>query len=1457
MSSFKDIFSSYINNLNNISQTILNAEVKTVNLNAKKKSIVVDLEFASLVSTKELINIEKQLQSSKLSLEIVNLTPKFNKDLFNIDYLNELIIFFTKNMIVESNILSDATFKIEENELTIFLKKGGASYLIASNFSQNFSKYILNTFGINYNISYDGVLVTQKDGNAINEKYNAIIEKTKREKEIKEVKEEEEKKENAMQASEDRKNKVATEIEVRKGEFLNPTISHSTIKPLYGKVLRDKPTTIQSLTPDNQNVTVWGDIFNIDTKVTKTNRHIITYQITDYTSSIVVKVFDKAENCEVLSEIKNGKTIVVNGKYEYDPFLKDMCISAKCIGTAKKVKTVDNAVKKRVELHLHTKMSSMDGLVDVKEVINKAYEWGHKAIAITDHGVAQAFPDAMSAVEKINSENPENQFKVIYGTEAYFANDLESVVTGKSDMSIDGECICFDLETTGLNSKKEAITQIAAVRVKNGQIHDSFNTYVNPEKPIPYNITQLTGITDDDVKNAPSQKEALEMFIEFCDSNNAVLVAHNASFDMSFINSCAKKNNIECNFTSIDTVVICRELLKDISNCKLSTVVKYLKLGKFEHHKAHEDALMLAKIYNILMQKMWNNLGIRNISEINSKIKGNDFKKLNTYHQILLVKNQQGLKNLYKLISKSHLEYFYRKPRITKTELIKHREGLIIGSACEAGELYRAITKGANDNELEEIASFYDYLEIQPVGNNEFMIRNNIVKDEKELREHNIKIVQLGEKLNIPVVATCDVHFLDPHHGEYRKILMAYQGYKDFDNQAPLYLRTTAEMLKEFEYLGKDKAYEVVVTNTNLIADMVESVRPIPKGVFPPHIDGAKEQLEEITWARAKEKYGENLPPVVKERLERELTSIIKHGFSVLYMTAQKLVADSEAHGYLVGSRGSVGSSFVATISGISEVNPLCPHYICPKCKNSEFFTKGEIGSGFDLPQKDCPECGTPYDRDGHEIPFETFLGFDGDKTPDIDLNFSSEYQSYAHRYTEKLFGKDNVFKAGTISTVAKKTAEMFVKKYAEGKGMYISPIEITRLANGCTDVRRTTGQHPGGMVVVPKTNEIYDFCPVQRPANDQKSDNITTHFDFHSIHDTICKLDELGHAVPTIYKYLEKNTGIKVTDVSMSDEKVMTLFTSTDALGVTPEEIGSTTGTYSLPELGTGFVRQMLVEAQPKTFSALLQISGLSHGTDVWNGNAQDLIKNKTCKIDDVIGTRDSIMTYLIHKGLDPKMAFKIMEIVRKGLSSKLLTEEHLNAMKEHNVPKWYIESCKKIKYMFPKAHAAAYMIAALRLGWYKVHRPVAYYSAYFTAYPEDFNAQLALQGREAVFNKMQNLNQNFKTLTTKEKSDLLHYQIINEMLARNINILPIDLQKSKAKEFVVEDDKIRLPFCSIDGIGMTVAENLEECGQKYKYISVEDLQMKTKISKTVLETLTKMGVLKDLPLTNQISLF
>lgn len=1435
-------------------QQISQGELTQLNINKQARLITLAVKFNGLVERNMLFDTEKLITKTLAYHTVIK--PHFPTELFSADYFPQLYAAVRRDIPSINGTLNNAEVRFENNTLTINLLNGGKTLLDSKGFDKALIKLISEEFNLYISVNYTGTFEVEENS----EEYKAAIqdaqEKINRENLQKAAEFYQEEVETAEKREEKHAENTTVEIEVREGKFATPQIIQSSIRPLYGRSIRGKMIPISSISGDSGRIVVWGDVFDIEKKVTKSgDKNIFTIDITDYTGSTTAKVFNSIKESAVIDNIKKGDTIVVQGDVEYDKYAGELVVNARSIGTAQKVKVVDNAEKKRVELHMHTNMSQMDAVTSAGDLVNRAYQWGHKAVAITDHGVAQAFPDAMKAADKINKD--EEKIKIIYGVEAYFMDDLVESVKGDADTGFDGTFICFDIETTGLSAARDKITEIGAVKVENGVITDTFSTFANPEMPIPQKITQLTGITDDMVKDAPSQSEAVGAFLEFAGDN--VLVAHNAPFDTSFIAKACEDMGREYNYTSIDTVAISRAILTDIKNCKLDTVAKFLRLGDFNHHRATDDAEMLARIFINLCQRLTDDYGITKTNDINTKIAGGDFKKLPTYHQIILVKNKTGLKNLYRLISYSHLNYFYKKPRIPKSELVKYREGLIIGSACCAGQLYMAILEGKPWGELKQIASFYDYLEIQPAGNNSFMIRDGRFNSVDELHEIDRTIIKLAKELGKPVCATCDVHFMDPTDSEFRKILMAGQGFKDAEQQAPLYFRTTAEMLKEFEWLGKDKAYEYVVENPNKIADMCEYIRPIPKGTFPPNIEGAQEQLIDITWKRAKEKYGDPLPEIVKARLDKELNSITTYGFSVLYMTAQKLVADSEAHGYLVGSRGSVGSSFVATMSGISEVNPLCPHYVCPNCKHSEFITDGSYGSGFDMPPKNCPECGTLMDQDGHEIPFETFLGFKGDKVPDIDLNFSGEYQSKSHRYTEELFGKNNVFKAGTISTVAEKTALGFVKKFAQERGLVMHKAEEKRLAIGCTGVKRTTGQHPGGMVVVPRTNDVYDFCPVQHPANDVNSDNITTHFDFHSIHDTITKLDELGHDVPTIYHYLELYTGIPVMKVSMSDPEVMSLFTSPKALGVTEEDIDSKTGTFSLPECGTSFVRGMLIEAQPKTFTDLLQIAGLSHGTDVWLGNAQELIHNGTCTISEVIGTRDSIMTYLMHKGLEPGMAFKIMEIVRKGNATKLLTEEHFKAMREHNVPEWYIDSCMKIKYMFPKAHAAAYMIATLRLGWYKVHKAVEYYAAYFTVRSENLDGAIAMQGHQAVRDKMNNIKQkqSVHEATAKDEAEFQTLQIVNEMMARKIEFLPVDIYKSEAKMFKVEDGKIRLPFSSLPGVGGAAADSLAETGKHTEYLSIEDMQIKTKVTKAVIETLKDVGVLKDLPESSQMSLF
>ena len=1238
-----------------------------------------------------------------------------------------------------------------------------------------------------------------------------------------------------------------------KQEYDDLPISLTNAKVIFGSKIKSKPVALKGVSIEDGNVTVWGSVFALQIRDTRDGkRKIITFNITDKTNSFTVKIFEMSQNCETLvKNISDGACVMLRGHVEYDDYIKSYCIKANSVMLIDRIEVGDDAPEKRVELHMHTNMSAMDGMTPAKKLVERAIKWGHRAVAITDHGVVQAFPEAAAAAKG-------SDIKIIYGMEGYFVDDSVKAFSGSSDMPLDGTFIIFDVETTGLRTGVDRLTEIGAVKYVDGAEKSRFQTFVDPERPIPQNIVELTGITDSMVAGAPKEGEAVRKFFEFC-GEGSVLVAHNASFDTEVIRSACERNGIEYNYSHIDTLVLAQSLISGIKNYKLDTISNHFKLPKFDHHRADEDAGALAAIFEKLLA-LTAEKGVERVSQINELIPV-DPRRLPTYHIIILAKNKVGLKHLYQLITKSNLEYYYRHPRVPKSELLSHREGLLIGSACEAGQLYRAVLSGKSEEELLRIASMYDYLEIQPNGNNAFMLRKGTLSSEEELNEINRHIIRLADKLGIPVVATGDVHFIDESDKVFREILMTGQGFSDAAEQAPLYFRTTNDMLKEFAYLGEEKAKEVVITNPNLIADMCEEILPIPKGTYPPKIEGSDEELRRICYERIKDYYGDPIPEYVKARLDKELDSIIKNGFAVLYIIAQKLVWNSMDHGYYVGSRGSVGSSFVAFAAGISEVNPLEPHYICESCKHYEFFLNGEYGSGFDMPPKDCPNCGKPMHRDGHDIPFETFLGFNGDKQPDIDLNFSGEYQFYAHRYTEELFGKEHVFKAGTIGTLADKTAYGFVKKWMEEKGLDLSRAEQDRLTMGCVGVKRTTGQHPGGMVVVPNDMDAEDFTPIQHPADDADSVHRTTHFDFHSLHDTILKLDNLGHDVPTLYKHLEDMTGISVMDADVCDPKLYELLTSPAPLGLTPEDIDCETGTLSLPELGTPFVRQMLMESKPKNFSDMLQISGLSHGTDVWIGNAQELIKNGTCTISEVIGTRDSIMVYLIHKGLEPGMAFKIMEIVRKGKSTSLLTDEHKKAMIDHNVPQWYIDSCMKIKYMFPKAHAAAYVIAAMRLAWYKLYRPLEYYATYMTVRGEDIDTVSVLQGRAAVKAKMKEIDEKMKTkqATAKEEGTFTSLQVINEMLARGIEVLPIDIYKSSANKYTIEDGKIRLPFSALSGCGGAAAQGLEDARNdgKGEFLSIEEVQLRSGAPKSIIAALEESGAFSTLPKTTQISFF
>lgn len=1437
-------------------ECIIDAPIASIRATDNYKKIRLVLELRRYIPYAKLRTAESNL-CKKYGFAAISISPKYSADVFSEDILSEIIEELRHKVAAVNGSFYNCRWEYtppsegQTHSVTAHVTADCAALLKAAGFYEKFTQLVNEQFGI--------ICVIQIQFEQENARPARVAPPPKPAAPSGETPPWEEQKSAASSAPAQKprstspaqpKKKWRSKVSLESVMAGLPSKLHSPVL-LTGKPVDYPAVKLIDLTPDVRCATVWGRVFSYEPILTKNGlRYILRFNITDLTSSNSVRLFIDAKQFEQCNDLYNDAVVIVQGEYAYDIYERGYVINPKCVIVCKEKIREDNAEVKRVELHMHTNMSALDAITPTANLIERAAEWGHRAIAITDHGVVQAYPDAMNTARECD-----NKIKIIYGIEDYYIDDRSAIVRGLSSMPLSGTFVAFDLETTGLSANHCHITEIGAVRVENGEMTETFSMLVNPGTPIPPNIVELTGITDAMVANAPSEPEAVASFIEFC-GPNPVLVAHNANFDTSFIQAVCNRCNYDFDFASIDTVALSRALYPTLKNHKLNNMASHLKAPKFEHHRALSDSQALAFILIKEFEELRSHYSIENIGQINDTVSVQTAKGFDSYHQIILAKNRVGLKNLYRLVSEAHLHDFHTRPRIRRSQIEKYREGLIIGSACEAGELYRAIYLGRKWSELLKIASFYDYLEIQPIGNNMFMVRKGEVPDVETLQEYNRTICRIGETLGIPVVATCDVHFLDPEDEAYRRVLMS--DFEDGDMQAPLYLRTTEEMLAEFQYLGAEKAYEVVVTNTNLIADMIEEIRPIPEGVYPPHIEGSDENLRSITNRRAREIYGDPLPELVEKRLNRELDSIITHGFSVMYMTAQMLVADSEAHGYLVGSRGSVGSSFVATMAGISEVNPLSPHYVCPKCKWSEFFTDGSVGSGFDLPPKACPVCGTDCNRDGHEIPFETFLGFDGDKQPDIDLNFSGEYQTSAHRYTEEVFGPENVFKAGTIATVAEKTAYGYVKKYAEARGLILPNAEIERLKLGCMGIKRTTGQHPGGMVVVPREFEIFDFCPIQHPADKEGASVVTTHFDFHSIHDTILKLDILGHVVPTTYKYLEEFTGIPVMDVSMSDEKVLSLFTSTEALGVTPEEIGSETGTFSLPEVGTSFVRQMLIDTQPKTFSDLLQISGLSHGTDVYLGNANVLIANGTCTISEVIGTRDNIMTYLIQKGVPNKTAFSIMEIVRKGKARKLLTDELVKVMRDHNVPEWYISSCFKIKYMFPKAHAAAYMIATLRLGWYKVHHPAAYYAAYFTAHPDDFDAATVVKGSGAVKRRMQEILDKGKEASDKEEKSYAVFQIINEAMARSIVFLPVDIDRSDSMRFLVEEGGIRLPFSILPKLGVQVAQSIVDArNEGGPFRTKSDLQTRANVGKSLVALLEAAGALNGMPDSDQITFF
>ena len=1255
----------------------------------------------------------------------------------------------------------------------------------------------------------------------------------------------------------------------KRGEFRRKFESDNGKKSMnpdviYGRDFEEESMEIEKIDGPIGEVVIRGKILSVDTREIRNEKTIIIFSVTDFTDTIVLKIFARNDDVpELLKEISGGKFVRVKGVATIDKFDSELTIGS-IVGIKKcadfTTVRMDTSVEKRIELHCHTKMSDMDGVSDVKDIVKRAMKWGHKAIAITDHGDVQAFPDANHTVSS------DSDFKVIYGVEAYLVDDLKGMVTDSQNQDLDADYVVFDLETTGFSPETNRIIEIGAVKVQNGKIVDKFSTFVNPQVPIPFRIEQLTSINDSMVIDAPVIADILPEFMKFCEG--CVMVAHNADFDMSFIKKNCQRLDIPCKPTIVDTVALARVLLPNLNRFKLDTVAKALGVSLENHHRAVDDAGCTAEIF-VKFIEMLRERGMSTLDEVNAMGTSSvqNVQKMPTYHAIILATCDQGRTNLYKLISLAHIKYYHRRPRIPKSEFIRYRDGLLIGSACEAGELYRAILNGRPEEEISRLVNFYDYLEIQPLGNNAFLVRDedSPVASNDDLIEINKKIVRLGEQFHKPVVATCDVHFLDPEDEIYRRIIMAGQGFKDADEQAPLFLRTTEEMLKEFAYLGSEKAEEVVITNTNRIADMCEKISPVRPDKCPPVIENSDQMLRDICYNKAHKMYGDPLPEIVQERLDRELNSIISNGYAVMYIIAQKLVWKSNEDGYLVGSRGSVGSSFVATMSGITEVNPLHAHYLCKHCQYSDFdsdLVKSFSGrSGCDMPDKLCPRCGKPLSKEGFDIPFETFLGFKGNKEPDIDLNFSGEYQSKAHKYTEVIFGEGQTFKAGTIGTLADKTAFGYVKNYYEERGVHKRNCEIDRIVLGCVGVRRTTGQHPGGIVVLPMGEQIYTFTPVQHPANDMTVDITTTHFDYHSIDHNLLKLDILGHDDPTMIRMLQDLTGVDPTQIPLDDKAVMSLFQDTSALGITPDDlVNCQLGALGIPEFGTDFAMGMLIDTQPKEFSDLVRIAGLSHGTDVWLGNAQTLIQEKKATISTAICTRDDIMIYLIGMGLDSEESFKIMENVRKGIVAKGKCDkwpEWKQDMIDHNVPDWYIWSCEKIKYMFPKAHAAAYVMMAWRIAYCKVFYPLAYYAAYFSIRATAFSYELMCQGKEKLEGYMHEYEKRKDELSKKEQDTYKDMRLVQEMYARGFEFLPLDIYKSEPHHFQIVDGKLLPALNTIDGLGDNAAVAIAEAAKDGIFLSKDDFRERTKVSKTTIELMSDLGLFGDMPESNQLSLF
>ncbi len=1430
---------------------LTNGEVCSVVVSHDKRAVLCRVQFDDIVPRKALFDMEKGI-GSMYGLSRVRIAPRYQLNGLTQPYVDSLKEYIVLRKPSAQGYLTDSKWDMTANGLTVSMLGSGVEYLAHD--LRQLPEMIRTETGLTCAVNTETsneeteLRLAQKTEQGREQMLKRMMHTPP----VQEKKEKPKKKPVRADKGEVQYNRKT--FHIKKDENL-----------LYGRLYDQPVVSIQDALHAVDSATIRGEVFLVETREIKSKNTgkewvKVGFDITDLHGSMrVSKFFAKEKAGEYIDLIHEGMYLTVQGKVSFDNFEKETIMEPTGIVLSKKKMRMDTAEKKRVELHLHTNMSAMDGMSTTKSLMQRAKLWGHTAMAITDHGVAQAFPEAMHAIERNGID-----LKILYGVEAYYVNDSGnvSVVKGKYDAPLNETFVCFDTETTGLKPAEEEITEIAAVKVRNGEVLEEFQTYVNPHKPIPANITELTGISDETVKDAPELSEALPQFLEF--TGDLPLVAHNAGFDMAFIHRACERLGIEREFTSIDTVEMCKILFPDMKRHKLDVMAKKLKVGPFDHHRASEDAAVLGRIYIKLLEKMQEELHATKISDINPllaglKAKTGSLKNLRRYHFIILAKNQVGLKNLYKLISYSNLKYFNKKPIMPRSELIRHREGLIFGSACEAGELFSEMVHGASHEDLLKIADFYDYLEIQPIGNNQFMIANGTAKDEEELRDYNRKILAIADELGKPCVATGDVHFLEPEDEAFRRILMAGMGFKDADNQAPLYLKTTDEMLEEFSYLGEDRAMEVVVTNTNMIADWCDTLRPVPRENYPPKMDNSAEDLERMCYEKAKRMYGDPLPEKVKARLERELGSIIGNGYDVMYMIAQKLVAKSLQDGYLVGSRGSVGSSLVAFMSDITEVNSLAPHYLCPKCHYVEWHENEGFGCGADMPHKTCPKCGEPLNQEGFSIPFETFLGFNGDKVPDIDLNFSGEYQPTIHWYTGELFGHDHVFRAGTIGTVAEKTAYGYVKKYMAEREMEVGRAEENRLVKGCTGIRRNTGQHPGGIVVVPKEVDIYDFCPVQHPADDPNSEIITTHFEYHSIDENLLKLDELGHDDPTIIKHMENMTGVVARDIPLGDPDTMSLFTSNKALKYVtdePDPILGDIGCIAVPEFGTKFVRGMVKETKPTTFDELFCISGLSHGTDVWLGNAQDLVHDGI-PLKECICCRDDIMNYLIGKGVDPKLSFQTMESVRKGKGLKPEMEE---AMKKQDVPDWYIDSCKKIKYMFPKAHAVAYVIMAYRIAWFKVHKPLAFYSAYFSIRAKAFDASCMVLGDTVCLDKIHELQakERDKTISAVEKDMMTTLEVVHEFYHRGFVFEPMDIYKSEAKHFVITEKGLIPPFSSMPGVGEQAAQAIVEERKNGPFLSQEEIVVRcSRVSKSVVETLASIGALSEMPTSTQVSLF